>query len=80
MASFLAIFYFGEVLYYKDLLINEEIRAKDVRLIDSEGNQMGVITYFRELSVANKKKLDDLIKYFHNAKSTGLQNFRLWKV
>lgn len=43
MASFLAIFCGGVII--KDLLINEEIRAKDVRLIDSRGNQIGLYLF-----------------------------------
>ncbi len=58
MASFLlAIFYRGGVII-KELLINEEIRAKDVRLIDAEGNQIGVVPISRALDMASEKKLD----------------------
>ena len=58
MASFLlAIFYRGGVII-KELFINEEIRAKDVRLIDAEGNQIGVVPISRALDMASEKKLD----------------------
>ena len=58
MASFLlAVFLYGGVII-KELLINEEIRAKDVRLIDAEGNQIGVVPISRALEMANEKKLD----------------------
>ncbi|MCQ2553630.1 MAG: translation initiation factor IF-3, partial [Clostridia bacterium] len=28
----------------KEALINEQIRAKEVRLLDAEGNQLGVVS------------------------------------
>ena len=57
MASFYSPFFYGGVII-KELLINEEIRAKDVRLIDAEGNQIGVVPISRALEMANEKKLD----------------------
>ena len=57
MASFYSPFFCGGVII-KELLINEEIRAKDVRLIDAEGNQIGVVPISRALEMANEKKLD----------------------
>lgn len=58
MASFYSPFFiFGGVII-KDLLINEEIRAKDVRLIDASGNQIGVVPISRALEMANESKLD----------------------
>ena len=57
MASFYSPFFCGGVII-KELLINEEIRAKDVRLIDAEGNQIGVVPISRALEMASEKKLD----------------------
>ena len=58
MASFLlAVFLYGGVII-KELLINEEIRAKEVRLIDAEGNQIGVVSISRAMEMASEKKLD----------------------
>ncbi|WP_458863684.1 translation initiation factor IF-3 [Acidaminobacterium chupaoyuni] len=38
--------------------INEEIREKEVRLIDSEGAQMGVVSLQQALAAAEEKGLD----------------------
>ena len=66
MASFLlAVFLYGGVII-KELLINEEIRAKEVRLIDAEGNQIGVVSISRAMEMASEKKLD-LVKISPNA-------------
>jgi translation initiation factor IF-3 len=42
----------------KELLINEEIREKEVRLIDSNGEQMGVVQTKKALEMAETKQLD----------------------
>lgn len=42
----------------KDLRINEEIRAKQVRLIDENGNQVGIVDYNEALDMAYDRKLD----------------------
>ena len=39
-------------------MINEEIRDKEVRLIDEKGNQMGVVTIAVAMSVAEERGLD----------------------
>ncbi len=46
------------MLYIKDLQINEEIREKEVRLIDVEGEQLGVVPIKRALEIADERKLD----------------------
>jgi translation initiation factor IF-3 len=46
------------VLYIKDLQINEEIREKEVRLIDVEGEQLGVVSIKRAMEIADERKLD----------------------
>lgn len=48
----------GGKLINKDLRINEEIRAREVRLIDDEGNQLGVLPTREALRVAGEKGLD----------------------
>lgn len=40
------------------VLANKEIRAKDVRLIDEDGTNIGVVPYFRALGYAQEKELD----------------------
>lgn len=42
----------------KGNLINEEIRAKEVRLIDSEGNQLGVVNIQDARAAAEEQRLD----------------------
>ena len=46
------------MLYIKDLQINEEIREKEVRLIDAEGEQLGIVPIRRALEIADERKLD----------------------
>ena len=38
--------------------INEEIREKEVRLIDSEGQQLGIMSLQKALDALNQKNLD----------------------
>ena len=42
----------------KDLRINKEIRVREVRLIDSEGEQRGVVSTVEALELAQKADLD----------------------
>lgn len=42
----------------KDFLINEEIREKEVRLIDSNGEQLGIVPCRKALEIAEAKQLD----------------------
>lgn len=42
----------------QDLLINEQIRAKEVQVIDNEGNKIGPISINEALDMAYDKKLD----------------------
>lgn len=51
----------------KELQINEEIRDKEVRLIDVDGSQIGVVPTRKALSLAYERKLD-LVKVAPNAK------------
>ncbi|SUB76244.1 Translation initiation factor IF-3 [Peptoniphilus indolicus] len=51
----------------KELQINEEIRDKEVRLVDDEGNQVGVVPRSRALDMAFEKKLD-LVNVSPNSK------------
>jgi len=48
-----------EVFYIKqELPINEQIRAKEVQLIDDEGNKRGKMLLLDALNIAYEKKLD----------------------
>ncbi|WP_132995982.1 translation initiation factor IF-3 [Sporanaerobacter acetigenes] len=51
----------------KELQINEEIRDKEVRLIDVDGSQLGVVSSKKALDIADERKLD-LVKVAPNAK------------
>lgn len=42
----------------KELQINEEIRDKEIRLIDSDGAQLGVVSISKALTLASEKNLD----------------------
>lgn len=42
----------------QDLPINEQIRAKEVQIIDAEGNKIGPISLNEALDIAYEKKLD----------------------
>ncbi|MCI5839782.1 MAG: translation initiation factor IF-3 [Peptoniphilaceae bacterium] len=42
----------------KELIINEDIKAKDVRLIDDMGNQVGIVSLRDAREMANEKDLD----------------------
>lgn len=42
----------------QELLINEEIRDKEVRVIDADGSQLGVISLKEAMNIANEKNLD----------------------
>lgn len=54
-------------LEIKELQINGEIREKEVRLVDDEGNQLGVVSKNQAIDMAISKKLD-LVKVAPNAK------------
>lgn len=42
----------------KELMINEKIRDREVRLIGSEGEQLGVVSIKEALEIASEKSLD----------------------
>ena len=51
--------FFGEdKTIAKEALINEQIRAKEVRLIDAEGNQVGIVSTKEALAAAQEANLD----------------------
>lgn len=48
-----------EVFYIKqDLPINEQIRAKEVQIIDNDGSKIGPISLREALNIAEERKLD----------------------
>ncbi|MBR3995170.1 MAG: translation initiation factor IF-3, partial [Clostridia bacterium] len=42
----------------KELSINEQIRAKEVRVIDADGTQLGILATKKALDMAYDKGLD----------------------
>ncbi|MCE5324450.1 translation initiation factor IF-3 [bacterium] len=56
----------GDVVIQKDLRVNERIRAREVRLIDENGAQVGVIGFREALAYARERGLD-LIEVAGNA-------------
>lgn len=46
------------IISSKDVLINESIKASEVRLIDTDGSQLGVMPLKEALAIAVKKELD----------------------
>ncbi|MDR1536611.1 MAG: translation initiation factor IF-3 [Clostridiales bacterium] len=56
-----------EVWLITELMINEQIRDKEVRLIDSNGGQLGVVPIKEAVRLADEKKLD-LVKISPTAK------------
>ena len=51
----------------KEFQINEEIRDREVRLIDSQGNQLGIMSSKEAQKIADERQLD-LVKISPNAK------------
>lgn len=54
------------LLISKELLINEEIRAKEVRVISGDGEQLGIMSVSAALDAANARNLD-LVEISPNA-------------
>ena len=44
----------------KELQINEEIRDKEVRLIDVDGTQLGIVATRKAIEIAEERKLDQI--------------------
>jgi translation initiation factor IF-3 len=55
-------FFYGSIWRWygitKDLRLNEEIRTREVRVIDAEGNQLGIMPTTAALRLAAEKELD----------------------
>lgn len=55
---FLKIFCWGWFAISKDLRINDEIRAREVRLVGEEGEQLGIVQISDALRIALEKSVD----------------------
>ena len=72
--------YFWRVFYIKqELPINEQIRAREVQLIDEQGEKKGVVKLNEALDLAYEKKLD-LVLVAPNAQPPVCKNNELWKI
>lgn len=58
---------FRRCLNIKELQVNEEIREKEIRLIDVDGEQLGIVSSKKAMEIADEKKLD-LVMIAPNAK------------
>lgn len=58
---------FGRCIGINDLMINEEIRDREIRLIDQNGEQLGIMLTRQALDLAEEKQLD-LVKIVPQAK------------
>lgn len=58
---------FRRCLNIKELQVNEEIREKEIRLIDVDGEQLGIMTSKKGMEIADERKLD-LVMIAPNAK------------
>ncbi|WP_075726107.1 translation initiation factor IF-3 [Tissierella creatinophila] len=53
-----ALYYFRRCYIIKELQINEEIREKEVRLIDADGEQHGIVPIKKAMDIAIERNLD----------------------
>ena len=58
---------FGRCLTINELMINEQIRDKEIRLIDENGEQLGIVSSREAQKIADERKLD-LVKIAPTAK------------
>ena len=49
---------FGRCLTITELMINEQIRDKEIRLIDENGEQLGIVSSREAQKIADERKLD----------------------
>lgn len=67
VSVFLLLILGGARTISKENLINEEIRDKEVRVIDSDGTMLGIMSIDKAMDLANERKLD-LVNISPNAK------------
>lgn len=52
------LFFLEVICISKDFRINEEIRVREVRVVDAEGNQLGILPTREALRIAEERQLD----------------------
>ena len=67
------------IISYQDLMINDEIRDREVRLIDEDGSQLGVVELATAQRIAEERSLD-LVKIAPQGNPAGLQDHGLRKI
>ena len=60
-------FFMEDMIIFKELIINEKIREREVRLIDENGVQLGVLSTYEANRIADERNLD-LVKMASTAK------------
>lgn len=60
-------FFYGGAIIFKELLTNDRIREREVRLIDEKGTQIGIVSIFEASRMAEERNLD-LVQMASNAK------------
>lgn len=57
MVALVFLFYGGDIIS-KDFRINEQIRVREVRVVDTEGGQLGIMPVREALRIAEERHLD----------------------
>ena len=76
--NFLSIFSGGEFTITKDFRVNEEIRAKEVRVIDTDGTQLGIMSARDALRLAEERQ-QDLVEIAPAAPPVELMDYGKYK-
>lgn len=63
----------------KDMMVNDGIRARELRLIGQDGEQLGVKTKAEALQIAESANLD-LVLVAPGSETTSCANYGLWKI
>lgn len=63
-----------EVSVISDLMINEQIRDREVRVIGDNGEQLGIMSAKDAMKLAREANLD-LVKIATDSKAAGLQDY-----
>ncbi|MGI6701541.1 MAG: translation initiation factor IF-3 [Christensenellales bacterium] len=58
--------FYKEGIFIKDFQVNEQIRDREVKVIDTDGNMLGVMTAYEAQRIADQRELD-LVKISPNA-------------
>ena len=72
-------------MLYKEIIIaakkevrkNSQIKVSEVRLIDEDGTQLGILSISEAIELASNKGMD-VVRSITKHRATRLQNTRLW--